>query len=144
MSTETPESTDSINTPAAPPARGITVQYRVFLGIGGFLFLTGVAYWFLSYEDAGTVMLLLAGLLGFVIGGWLWLQSRRRVVSGHGADHGDTEDWLPHASIWPFWIGLGAAFAAGGLAMSPWVMVPGVFLLLIGVVGWARQSRYRD
>ena len=53
------------------------------------------------------------------------------------------EEWLPHASIWPFWIGLGAAFAAGGLAMSPWLVVPGVFVLLIGVVGWSRQSRYR-
>jgi Cytochrome c oxidase subunit IV len=129
----------------APPARGITVQYRVFLGIGGFLFITGVAYWFLSYEGAGTIMLLLAGVLGFIVGVWLWLQSRKLVAPAADptGPHTEPAEWLPHASIWPFWIGLGAAFATGGLAMSPWLMVPGVFVLLIGVVGWARQSRYR-
>jgi hypothetical protein len=136
-----PETTE---TSAAPPARGIKVQSRVFLGIGGFLFVTGVAYWFLSYEGAGTVMLLLAGVLGFIVGGWLWLQSRRTVAPAEPAEHQAPEEWLPHASIWPFWIGLGAAFATGGLAMSPWLMVPGVFVLVLGVVGWARQSRYRD
>ena len=143
MTTETPS---SLNTPAAPPARGVVVQYRVFLGIGGFLFLTGVTYWFLSYEVAGTILLLLAGVLGFVIGGWLWFEYRRRIKpDGPVTPTVPAEDveWLPHSSIWPFWIGLGAAFAAGGLAMSLWLMVPGVFVLLIGVVGWARQSRYR-
>ena len=129
---------------AGVDTRAIRVQYRVYLGIGIFLLLTGAVYWFLSYEDAGTVMLLLAGVLGLIIGVWIWLQARRPSGS-ESVDQGepDETEWLPHASIWPFWIGLGSAFAAGGLAMSPWLVVPGVFVLLVGVVGWARQSRYR-
>ena len=123
--------------------RAIKVQYRVYLGIGAFIFVTGVAYWFLSYEDAGTVLLLLAGVLGFVIGVWIWIQAHNPAAT-ESIEEAAAEEWLPHASIWPFWIGLGAAFAAGGLAMSPWLVVPGVFVLVIGVVGWSRQSRYRD
>jgi hypothetical protein len=128
---------------AAADTRAIRVQYRVYLAIGGFLFVTGVVYWFLSYEDAGTVMLLLAGVLGFIIGVWIWIQARRPAGT-ESEDQGQHQEWLPHSSIWPFWIGLGAAFAAGGLAMSPWLVAPGVIVLLIGVVGWSRQSRYRN
>jgi hypothetical protein len=133
---------DAPETRSADDNRAIRVQYRVYFGIGGFLFLTGVAYWFLSYEDAGTVMLLLAGVLGFIVGVWIWVQSHNPAKTD-AVEHAEGE-WLPHASIWPFWIGLGAAFAAGGLAMSPWLVAPGVFVLLIGVVGFARQSRYRS
>lgn len=130
----------------AAPARGIKVQYLVYLGTAAFLILIGVVYWFASYEDAGTVMLLLSGVLALIIGGWLWVQARKgSAASAAGVETAAEaeEEWLPHASIWPFWIGLGGAVAAGGLAMSPWLVVPGVFLILIGVVGWSRQSRYR-
>jgi Cytochrome c oxidase subunit IV len=129
--------------PEAPPTRGVKVQYRVYLGTAAFLIVIGVVYWFASYEDAGTVMLLLSGVLALIIGGWLWIQSRKMSAASQPASEAAEDEWLPHASIWPFWIGLGAAFAAGGLAMSPWLVVPGVIVLVIGVVGWARQSRYR-
>jgi Cytochrome c oxidase subunit IV len=126
----------------APSTRGVKVQYRVYLGTAAFLIVIGVVYWFASYEDAGTVLLLLSGVLALIIGGWLWVQARKGTNTSAAAEAVE-EEWLPHASIWPFWIGLGAAFAAGGLAMSPWLVAPGVIVLITGVVGWARQSRYR-
>lgn len=121
------------------------VQFWVYLGTAGFLLAAAAVYWFASYEDAGTVMLALAGVLGLIVAGWLWVQLRKPAPAGAGATAATVEvDWAPHASIWPFWIGLGGTFAAIGLALSPWLLVPGMFVLLIGVVGWAGQSRRRD
>ena len=37
----------------------------------------GAIYWFTSYEDAGTTMLVASSLLGLLAGGYLLLQSRR-------------------------------------------------------------------
>jgi hypothetical protein len=123
--------------------RDIAVQFWIYLGTAVFLLGTAVLYWFLSYEQAGTVMLALGGGLGLIISGWLWFRWRR---PGH-----DTEspaevaaEWEPHASAWPFWIGLGGATAAAGLAMTPWLLVPGALVLMVGLVGWIGQSRRRE
>jgi hypothetical protein len=51
---------------------------------------------------------------------------------------------MPHASVWPFGIGLGAATVLNGLVLGVWVLVPGVALLAIGIGGWIRQSRRHD
>jgi hypothetical protein len=52
--------------------------------------------------------------------------------------------YLPHASAWPFAIGLGAATLANGLVLGLWVIVPGVALMAIGIGGFVRQTRRRD
>ncbi len=52
--------------------------------------------------------------------------------------------WAPHASLWPFWIGVSGFFLVNGLILGSWFLVPGVILLLVGVVGYAAQSRSRS
>jgi hypothetical protein len=125
------------------------VQVWIFAGTGAFLLAAGLVYWFTSYEDAGTVMLLLAAGLAAIAGGWLWVQDRKlaRAAAGVGAAHGTDEaeeQYLPHESVWPFAIGSAAFLALSGLVISTWVLIPGVFLLAIGIVGFAAQSRRRD
>jgi hypothetical protein len=62
----------------AESRRDAAVPWRIFVGIAVFMALIAVVYWFVSYEDAGTVMLALASGLALLFGGWLFLQDRRR------------------------------------------------------------------
>lgn len=118
------------------------VPWRVFLAVGALVAVIAVIYWFTSYEDAGSVLLALSAVLALWSGTYLWLQVRRlRRESGEGEAEAE---YLPHASIWPFAIGLGAVTAVNGLVLGTWVLVPGLALTALGIGGFIRQSRLRD
>src|SRR5262245_52653450 len=57
--------------------RPMRTESRIFLGVTSFFVVIGTLYWFLSYEDAGAVMLAASACLGLLAGGYLFLQSRR-------------------------------------------------------------------
>ena len=57
---------------------------------------------------------------------------------------GAQEEYLPHASVWPFAIGLGVATIANGLVLGIWVVIPGLGILALGIGGWVLQTRRRD
>jgi Cytochrome c oxidase subunit IV len=144
------------------PVDDRSVPWRLFLGIGLFVLVIGAIYWGTAYEESGTVMLLLAAGLSLWIGAYLWLRTRAETgpevaeataaeraaaageaLPGEGvAEEG--EHYLPHASAWPFAIGLGAATVANGLVLGLWVIVPGVALMVLGIAGFVRQTRRRD
>ena len=94
------------------------------------------------------MLLLLAAMVGLGAGGYLWLQASRHADPGEAAPTGATADvsgrYLPHASVWPFAIGLGAVLLANGLALGLWAVVPGLLVLLGAIGGFVRQSRRRD
>ncbi|HEV3225627.1 MAG TPA: cytochrome c oxidase subunit 4 [Acidimicrobiales bacterium] len=116
------------------------VPWRIFLGIAVFMAVIGIVYWFASYEPAGATMLALASALAAVCGIYL------RVQSEHGdtvADHADAAPYLPHASVWPFGVGLGAVLALNGLIVGLGFAVPGLVVLAVSVVGMVSQSRRR-
>lgn len=124
------------------------VPWRVFLAIGGLVTVLAVIYWFTSYEDAGSVLLALSAVLAIWCGTYLWLQLRqqRRAAGEDVALPAEAEamPYLPHASVWPFAIGLGGATVLNGLVLGIWVMVPGAALMALGIGGFVRQSRHRD
>ncbi|HZM29117.1 MAG TPA: cytochrome c oxidase subunit 4 [Acidimicrobiales bacterium] len=147
---------------ARPPVDDRKVPWRVFGAIGAFVLLMAVIYWVASYEASGIVLLLLASGLSLWIGTYLWLLQRREsaatvearaagealaaegaALPGAGVDaHHD--HYLPHSSVWPFAIGLGAATLANGLVLGLWVIVPGAVLMALGLGGFVRQTRRRD
>ncbi len=148
---------------AGVPVDDRKVPLRMFLAIGGGLTVIGVIYWATAYEESGTVMLLIAAVLALWVGIYLWLQQRRRMgpviesqqavgeaIAAEGAGRAGTGapaglvHYLPHASAWPFAIGLGAATLANGLVLGLWVIVPGAALLALGIGGFVRQTRRRD
>lgn len=122
------------------------VEWRLFVGAGAFLLATSTAYWFASYEDAGTTMLGLGVVAVLMIGGWLLVQSRK--VGMRPEDRGDArpEDgagdlgYFPSLSIWPLVIAAGAVVVANGLVFGVWLGLAGGVLLLVGLIGYAVEA----
>jgi hypothetical protein len=140
---------------ARPPVDDRKVPFRVFAFIGVFITVLAIIYWSTAYEEAGVVMLLVAAVLALWIAAYLWLHERPEPgaragapagtgAAGTGDRVGGVAHYLPHASAWPFAIGLGGATVANGLVLGLWVIVPGVALLLLGIGGFIRQTRRRD
>jgi hypothetical protein len=114
----------------------------MYLVIAGFLAVAFAIYLLASYEWAGTVLLLVGAVMGVFLGGYLERQARLRTdPAAVGHDEGD---YLPHASIWPFGLGVGALLMANGLALGLWAVLPGAALTAGSVWGFARQSKLRD
>lgn len=139
-----------------PERAGMRVEARIFLGIAAFLAVATVAYGVASSEEAGTTMLFLAGGMAVIVGGYLTVQARSHTDAGDpdraeeeeeegGGTHvAEQEAYLPHASIWPFGVGMGLVVMANGLALGLWALIPGALLSASSLWGYARQSRRRD
>lgn len=129
----------------SPESAGGRVEARIFLGIGAFLVLATVVYAVTAREEAGVALLLLAGGVGVVIGGYLALQARR---TGDAADARSAPppegEYLPAASVWPFGMGVGSLLVANGLALGAWAVLPGLALGALSLYGFMRQGRRRD
>ena len=125
------------------------VESFYWLGITVFFIAIGAIYWFTSYEDAGTTMLVATSLLGLLAGGYLFLQSRKYPPRPEDRPDATLEegagpvDEFPAPSIWPFVFGLGATVFATGFVFGIWVIIPGAGILGLGIVGMILQSRGR-
>jgi hypothetical protein len=123
-------------------------ETKIFAALGVLIVVIAGIYWWTSYEDAGTTMLLLAGLLGLMIATYLWRHDRQGDTDdgtvGSTAPANDAEQpWLPHVSIWPFWIGIGALLIGNGLILGSWFLIPGGLVFALGIGGYAAESRAR-
>ena len=131
------------------PDRDEQVPWRVFGAVGAFLLLLGVIYGALAYEAAGTVLLLIAGVLAGWCSVYLWLHARQLDAWGGpahepvGGDH-TAAQWLPHASVWPLGTGLGLTLVFNGLLIGVWFLLPGAIVLGLSLFGFAIESRRRD
>lgn len=125
-------------------SRDAAVAARIFVFIGSTIGTMSLIY-LLTDDDAGQMMLGVASLLGLWCGIFLW---RNRTTGPSTLDaHRDALDelqYLPHASAWPFWIGLATFLITNGLVLGTWFLVPGVVVLLVGLGGFIRQSRARS
>lgn len=109
----------------------------ILVGITVFLLLVTAVYWFISYDDTGTVMLTLAAATAGIMAVYVLRGGRH-----HAGGAGDGP-YLPHASVWPFAVGAGSVVVANGLALGLWALVPGGVVLAAGILGYARESRLR-
>lgn len=114
------------------------------LGVAGFLGGAALLYGATAGDEAGSVLLLLASGLAAMIGGYLLTQPGREPVEATGESAAEAEAYLPAASIWPFWVGLGATVLGHGLVLGLWGLIPGGLVTAIGVLGFSGQSRRRD
>jgi len=116
----------------------IRKQSRIFLGISAFMAVIAIVYWFASYEPAGTIMLALSSSLAAVCGVYLQVQSEHEPAESVEDDH-----YLPHSSVWPFGIALGAALAVNGLIVGLGYAIPGLVVIAASLTGFISQSRRR-
>lgn len=103
------------------------------------------AYWFVTYEPAGTVLLgslaiaplLVAGYVARLAGGRRPPEDRPEAPPS--ADEGRTFGPFVEASAWPLAVAAGAMLIAGGLAYGPWLLAVGAVAFVVGIVGLARE-----
>lgn len=134
---------------AVEPRRGPPTETKVFGSVGAFYLLLAIIYAATAYEWAGVALLAFGAVFGFIAAGYFWW-SLRDVQFEAERDEWPTEPpaheglYLPHTSVWPIGIGLGAALTLAGLAVGWWVLLPGAALLVHSLIGFAAQSRDRS
>ena len=120
------------------------MKIEAFLFALGFVFYSIVAgvYWYLSRDEVGTTALALTGALAFLVAFYVWYTSKRVYPRPEdrldaNIDEADPEYgfFSPH-SWWPLVVAFAASVVVLGLIFAVWLIVLGVFLLLIGLVGW--------
>jgi hypothetical protein len=127
--------------------KGYRVEALVYLGVAFFFALVCAAYWFTSYEHAGSVMLVLTAFLGFLPGAYLFWWGQHMPPRAEDAEGAELEDGagtvgaFPSSSIWPFVMGVGAAFTALAFVFGPWWGVLGGALVVGTLVGYTLESR---
>ena len=132
----------------------MTDEVKLFLRLSVYGLVVGTIYWFVSYELAGTVLLLGFGLatgLAFVI----LFRRDRKVRAGSAGQppagepaldgppdgpFGDESGPVPTRSAAPLVIGFGVAVIALGGAFGPWFAITGLVPVLIGAADWLRAA----
>lgn len=121
----------------------------VFLGTAAFVSVLTAIYWFTSYEEAGSTMLLLTVGLGLMPGLWLLWWSRRMAPRPEDLPDADISDGagavgaFPGPTAWPVTLAFGAVLAANGIAFGIWPAVPGFVLIVLAACGAIMSGRPR-
>ncbi|MEP6622927.1 MAG: cytochrome c oxidase subunit 4 [Acidimicrobiia bacterium] len=122
-------------------------EARVFFAVAAFFVVIGTAYWLVSYEQAGSVMLAASAAMGLVTGGSIWLLARHApprtedLPDASIADGDGPVDVFPLHSVWPFAVGLSATVMASGFAFGAWLVVIGAAALFLALAGFVRETR---
>ena len=140
-------------------------ELRFFLRTALYVAAVAAAYWFVSYELVGTVLL---AVLGIALAAFLAvvaalaprtvddirarrggvvrraLGSLNRVIGFHdpvdeAAPLEGGPDLVPLSSPWPILTAAGMVIVGMGLIFGTWLIVPGVVLMTVGGVGWLTQ-----
>ena len=111
------------------------------LGSAFYLIVAGI-YWYFSRDQIGTTALALTGALAFLVAFYVLYTSKRVYPRPEDRMNGEIEEadpeygfFSPH-SWWPLALGVSVMIVAIGLIFAVWVIVFGVFLLLLALVGW--------
>jgi hypothetical protein len=119
----------------------VRVEGLIFALLSVFLLVTGGVYWLLSRDPTGFTCIILSGGLALIIGYYLLFTARR--MDARPEDREDAEIaegagevgfFAPH-SWWPIALGASFALTTIGLVFGPFLVLIGVFALLVAVSG---------
>jgi hypothetical protein len=123
------------------------IEALFLIGVGIFFGIVGAVYWFTSYEDGGTMMLVGTCLLGLLPGSYYMFWHRKmgnRVEDREDATIAEGAGVIssfPGSSIWPFVLGMGAFMIVLAFAFGIWFIFPAIGLVLTALVGVTAESR---
>ena len=106
----------------------------------------GIVYWFLTYEDAGSLLLVGMGVATVVVAAVLWFGPDRRWRSMRAVDHvperpfQDERGRIPAPTIAPVSLAFGTALTVLGLVFTPALVITGLILVLIAAREWLRAA----
>jgi hypothetical protein len=131
----------------------VTGETRLFSRIAAFGLLIGAVYWFLTYEPAGTAMLIAFGIASGVVAiaifvGELSVRRRREAESPMERARelepvGPTEpgpEPVAQPSIAPLVIALGLASIGFGAAFGAMLAIAGFVVTLLGARAWLANA----
>ena len=126
----------------------MSTTVRFLLGAGAFGLVSAAIYWYVSYEDAGTMLLIFMGTAAAFMGGYLLFRTRGAVTfaeddpnAQHEQHAGERVGYFSSGSIWPLVTGLGIAIGVEGFIYGAWLLFFGAVLFAWGVIGLMMESR---
>ena len=126
------------------------IESGMFLGFSFFYVIVAVVYNVVTGDVIGTTVLGLTGGLAVIIGFYLRVTGKNVGIRPEDRNDGDIEEadpnygfFSPH-SWWPLPVALGAWVTFLGLVFATWLMVFGVFILLVSVFGWLFEYHRGD
>jgi hypothetical protein len=121
---------------------------RFLVILGAFAAGLGVAYWFITYEAVGTVLLLSFALTPAIIALYAIRQGSLRDLRAEDdpdADPrslaGETLGPFPAETVWPIFLVLGTITIGASLIYGLILLPVGVGMFCWALVGFARESR---
>ena len=124
--------------------RYLSEEALLFSRLAIFGIVIGVTYWFISYEVAGTVMLIGFGVASGVIAIAIWASPTRGGVAARHEAAGDvvTEpvERIPAPAFAPVLVAAGIAIALLGLTLGLLIVPLGVVVAVIGGRYWLEAA----
>ncbi len=123
------------------------LEAMILIGIGLFFGAIGTIYWFTSYEQSGTMMLVGTCALGLLPGSYYFFWHRRMGARLEDRNDASIEEGegvvtsFPSTSIWPFILGAGALFSVLALVFGVWLLLIGASLIITALIGVTAESR---
>ena len=124
------------------------IAVRILLGTAAFGLVVGAIYWFISYEAAGTTLLLGLGIAPLILAVYAARDRRgqaalpedlpdARPEQAAGEDVGS----FPAESVWPIALAGASVLVLGGIVYGPALLVIGLLGGTVAVMGLMRESR---
>jgi len=125
----------------------VSTTANVFLGAAAFALIIGAIYWFLSYEAAGTMMLLTMAVGLLIATGYVAAARRRTRLPADVAglspadERSESVGVFASQSAWPALLALGCAVGLTGLIYGWWLALLGALGITAALVGLMREDR---
>ena len=119
-------------------------EAKVFARMAIFGIVVGAVYWFLTYETAGTVLLLGFGLAAGVATAAIFVRSRGARIdpaaAGGDVAGGESAEAFPEPGWAPLVISVGLGGLALGAAFGPWLTIAGLLVAIAGGASWLSSA----
>ncbi len=124
------------------------VAVRILVGTAAFGLVVGTIYWFISYEAAGTTLLLALGIAPLILAVYVERDRRDKPTLPEDLPDARPQDAagenvgsFPAESVWPIVLAGASVLVLGGVVYGLALLVVGLLVGTVAVMGLMRESR---